>query len=67
MRALFFLLVFLALTYQTEQIIPARDKREMLADAKVRLFWQILRRNEMADIPEMVYLRGFSTTRGGTT
>jgi nitric oxide reductase subunit C len=32
---MFFLLVFLALTYQTEQSIPARDKREMLADPNV--------------------------------
>jgi nitric oxide reductase subunit C len=32
---LFFLLVFLALTYQTEQIIPTRDKREMLSDPRV--------------------------------
>jgi len=32
---MFFLLVFLALTYQTEQVIPKRDKREMLADPKV--------------------------------
>jgi len=32
---LFFLLVFLALTYQTEQSIPQRDKREMLTDPKV--------------------------------
>lgn len=32
---MFFLLVFLALTYQTEQVIPKRDKREMLSDARV--------------------------------
>jgi nitric oxide reductase subunit C len=32
---MFFLLVFLALTYQTEQVIPQRDKREMLSDPKV--------------------------------
>ncbi len=32
---LFFLLVFLALTYQTEQSIPSRDKREMLSDPRV--------------------------------
>ena len=32
---LFFLLVFLALTYQTEQVLPQRDKREMLADPNV--------------------------------
>jgi nitric oxide reductase subunit C len=32
---MFFLLVFLALTYQTEQVIPKRDKREMLSDPRV--------------------------------
>jgi nitric oxide reductase subunit C len=32
---MFFLLVFLALTYQTEQVIPQRDKREMLSDPRV--------------------------------
>ena len=32
---LFFLLVFLALTYQTERSIPQRDRHEMLADPKV--------------------------------
>jgi len=32
---MFFLLVFLALTYQTEQVIPKRDKREMLSDVRI--------------------------------
>lgn len=31
----FFLLVFLALTFQNEQIIPKRDKRELLANPAV--------------------------------
>ncbi len=32
---LFFLLVFLALTFQNEQIIPKRDRREMLANPQI--------------------------------
>lgn len=32
---MFFLLVFLGLTYHTEKSIPSRDKREMLADPNV--------------------------------
>ena len=31
----FFLLVFLALTFQNEQIIPSRDRREMLANPQI--------------------------------
>jgi nitric oxide reductase subunit C len=41
---MFFLLVFLALTYQTEQSIPTRDKREMLADPNVvagKKLWEV--------------------------
>jgi nitric oxide reductase subunit C len=41
---MFFLLVFLALTYQTEQVIPKRDKREMLADPNVvagKKLWEV--------------------------
>lgn len=32
---LFFVLVFLALTFQNEQIIPKRDRREMLANPQI--------------------------------
>lgn len=32
---LFFLLVFLALTFQNEQIIPKRDRREMLSNPQI--------------------------------
>ncbi|MBI4755765.1 MAG: cytochrome c [Betaproteobacteria bacterium] len=32
---LFFLLVFLALTFQNEQIIPQRDQREMLSNPQI--------------------------------
>lgn len=32
---LFFLLVFLALTFQNEQIIPQRDRREMLSNPQI--------------------------------
>lgn len=42
--SIFFLLVFLALTYQNEQIIPKRDRREMLAEnpqiAKGKHLWE---------------------------